>query len=256
MPPPVNVAEAKLLPVAQRSGTALEWTCVDECIQGVKACRCCGHRFAGGPDRIALHVLKVTPTWQWWRTYGRQWPHLRWFAMRLTAHGASASACERNWSTYEWVHSKKRNRLGVVRAEKLVRTFSNLGLLSRNEMYEAGFVEWDEETVFEEPDDEPATRARHSSPRSSPHRAARPPLGTLGPRPRAVSVQAAAVSAVAAPVVGLPVTGIPQGIPLAPVTHVQVLMGQPQVVAGRGRGRAGSSNGRAAGKGRGRGLRG
>lgn len=44
---------------------------------------------------------------------------------------SSASSCERNWSSYEFIHSKKRNRLNTERAEKLVYVHSNLRLLSR-----------------------------------------------------------------------------------------------------------------------------
>lgn len=125
-------------------------------------------------DKIAS--AKTMPAWRWWRTFGRPWPHLRWFAMRLTAHGVSACSCERSWSAYEWIHNKKRNRLSVWRAEKLVRSFSNLNLLSRNAMYESGFVEWDTEMLIDEDDeDEPAQQVlRSTPPRSSERLAARP----------------------------------------------------------------------------------
>ena len=41
----------------------------------------------------------------------------------------AACACERNWSTYDYIHNKKRNRLTADRAEKLVNVFSNLRFL-------------------------------------------------------------------------------------------------------------------------------
>ena len=52
---------------------------------------------------------------------------------------SSACSCERNWSTYDYIHNKKRNRLEAQRAEKLVYIFSNLRLLKklRNVSYEA-----------------------------------------------------------------------------------------------------------------------
>jgi hypothetical protein len=59
-----------------------------------------------------------------------------------------------------------------------VRSFSNLGLLSRSDMYESGYVEWDVEMVFEEPDAEPCLPSC-----SSPNRAARPTLGNKRPPP-------------------------------------------------------------------------
>jgi len=146
---------------------------------------------SGGVSADKILSAKTMPTWRWWRTFGRPWPHLRWFAMRLTAHGVSACSCERSWSAYEWIHNKKRNRLSVERAEKLVRAFSNIGLLSRNAMYESGFVEWDTEMLIDENDeDEPA----HQPPRSSPRLAARPsaPGSTLGapvPAARVLSLE-------------------------------------------------------------------
>ena len=42
-----------------------------------------------------------------------------------------ACACERNWSTYDYIHNKKRNRLKAGRAEKLVFVFSNLRLIMK-----------------------------------------------------------------------------------------------------------------------------
>ena len=58
----------------------------------------------------------------------------------------SACACERNWSTYDYIHSKKRNKLAPARAEKLVYVFSNLRLLKKVEglEYEEQCWEWDE----------------------------------------------------------------------------------------------------------------
>jgi hypothetical protein len=59
-----------------------------------------------------------------------------------------------------------------------VRSFSNLGLLSRNTMYESGYGEWDVDMIFEEPEAEPCLPSR-----SSPNRAARPALGNKRPPP-------------------------------------------------------------------------
>ncbi len=58
-----------------------------------------------------------------------------------------ALACERNWSTFEFIHSKKRNRLTSERVADLVFLFSSLHL---REMffdleYKERFVEWIDE---------------------------------------------------------------------------------------------------------------
>jgi hypothetical protein len=114
-----------------------------------------------------LAAARDMPSWQWSQTSGKHWPHLRWFAMRLTAQGCSACACERNWSTYEWVHSKKRNQLGVHLAEKLLRSFSNINLLNKFEAVSNSFVPWDLEMITDDEPDDSGVTAREP-PRSSP----------------------------------------------------------------------------------------
>jgi len=58
-----------------------------------------------------------------------------------------ASVCERNWSTYDFIHNKKRNRLRPDRANDLVEVFSNLRLINKvnNIEYEEQMVAWDNE---------------------------------------------------------------------------------------------------------------
>jgi hypothetical protein len=68
----------------------------------------------------------------------------------------------------EWIDNKKRNRLGLTRAEKLVRSFSNLNLLSRNAMYESGFVEWDIVMIIDEEDEEEPARQHCAAVRVAP----------------------------------------------------------------------------------------
>jgi hypothetical protein len=55
--------------------------------------------------------------------------------------------CERNWSTYDFIHNKKRNRLRLDKANDLVEVFSNLRLISKvnNIEYEEQMVAWDNE---------------------------------------------------------------------------------------------------------------
>ncbi len=58
-----------------------------------------------------------------------------------------ASACKRNWSTFEFIHSKKRNRLTFERAADLVFVFSSLRLREKlfDLEYKEQFVEWIDE---------------------------------------------------------------------------------------------------------------
>ncbi|KAL8456618.1 hypothetical protein ACS0TY_034738 [Phlomoides rotata] len=58
-------------------------------------------------------------------------PHLRSIAVRLLGQVSSSSCCERNWSTYSFIHSTKRNQITLEHAENLVYVHNNLHLLSR-----------------------------------------------------------------------------------------------------------------------------
>ena len=46
-------------------------------------------------------------------------------ARRILAQICYASACERNWSMYSFVHNKERNRLKHSHAEDLVNIYTN-----------------------------------------------------------------------------------------------------------------------------------
>ncbi|GAV83902.1 hypothetical protein CFOL_v3_27347, partial [Cephalotus follicularis] len=58
---------------------------------------------------------------------------------------SSSSCAERNWSTYSFVHSIKRNKMTPQRAEDLVFVHTNLRLLSRRSptYKEGGSKMWD-----------------------------------------------------------------------------------------------------------------
>lgn len=68
----------------------------------------------------------------WWLVHGVNAPILQKVALKLLAQPCSSSCCERNWSTYSFIHSLKRNKMTPHRAEDLVFVHSNLRLLSRN----------------------------------------------------------------------------------------------------------------------------
>uniref|UniRef100_A0ACD5VAK5 Uncharacterized protein n=1 Tax=Avena sativa TaxID=4498 RepID=A0ACD5VAK5_AVESA len=56
------------------------------------------------------NMVKRNPL-DWWRSYGGRAIELQRFAKRIVSLCASSSGCERNWSTFEFIHTKKRNRL-------------------------------------------------------------------------------------------------------------------------------------------------
>jgi hypothetical protein len=81
----------------------------------------------------------------WWETYGSETPDLAAIAIKILSQPISSSSAERNWCTYEYVHSAKRNKLNATNADKLVYVHSNLRLLSRvTESYKKGpHAKWD-----------------------------------------------------------------------------------------------------------------
>ncbi|GKD64224.1 hypothetical protein Tco_1306332 [Tanacetum coccineum] len=58
-------------------------------------------------------------------------PLLQSLAFKVLGQPTSSSCCERNWSTYSFIHSLRRNKLSPKRAEDLVFIHNNLRLLSR-----------------------------------------------------------------------------------------------------------------------------
>ncbi|GKB63029.1 hAT dimerization domain, ribonuclease H-like domain protein [Tanacetum coccineum] len=81
----------------------------------------------------------------WWSTYGSETPELADVAKKVLSQPISSSSAERNWSTYSYIHSVKRNRLNNKRADKLVYIHSNIRLLSRfTDSYKEGpLKKWD-----------------------------------------------------------------------------------------------------------------
>ena len=96
-------------------------------------------------ETMVLELTKDMPTYQWWIQHGGQYRALQRVAVRVLAMISGAGACERVWSTYDFVHSKKRNRLAPERASDLVYVFTNLRLLKKARGSET-FADWDEET--------------------------------------------------------------------------------------------------------------
>ncbi|XP_042013429.1 uncharacterized protein LOC121761818 [Salvia splendens] len=72
----------------------------------------------GNPLAIR-HRNQMAPA-EWWKHYGSKAPNLQNFAIRVLSLTCSATGCERNWSTFQHIHSKKRNRLAQERLNNLV----------------------------------------------------------------------------------------------------------------------------------------
>ncbi|CAD6239315.1 unnamed protein product [Miscanthus lutarioriparius] len=69
----------------------------------------------------------------WWRLYGTETPALQKIATRILSLTSSSSGCERNWSGFEGVHTKKRNRLTTAHLNKLVNIQFNSKLINKKE---------------------------------------------------------------------------------------------------------------------------
>ena len=72
---------------------------------------------------------------EWWKFFGCDVPNLQKLAIRILSQTASFSGCERNWSVFERIHTKKRNRLEYQRLNDLVYVHYNLRLQHRYENF-------------------------------------------------------------------------------------------------------------------------
>ncbi|XP_025628477.2 uncharacterized protein [Arachis hypogaea] len=91
--------------------------------------------FSGGregfDDCDSLNDRGVLDAKSWWLVHGIHAPTLQKIALKLLGQPSSSSCCERNWSTYSFIHSLKRNKIKPKRAENLVFVHTNLRLMSR-----------------------------------------------------------------------------------------------------------------------------
>ncbi|KAM2798942.1 hypothetical protein COP1_003841 [Malus domestica] len=67
----------------------------------------------------------------WWSTYGNVVPNLQRITIKILSLTTSSSRCERNWSTFEGIHTKKRNRLDTTRLNNLVYVQFNVRIMNK-----------------------------------------------------------------------------------------------------------------------------
>jgi hypothetical protein len=90
----------------------------------------------------------------WWFTSGSVGKLLPHIARRILAQVVFFSSCERNWSSYSFVHSKARNRLLPSRAEDLVYVYTNSRVLNQNVPFtNKAATEWYRQTIVSEDSD-------------------------------------------------------------------------------------------------------
>ncbi|KAG1663926.1 hypothetical protein FOA52_002242 [Chlamydomonas sp. UWO 241] len=83
-----------------------------------------------GTNLVMWEAARKMPAHLWWYEFALpKAPELSKVAMRLLTICTSSSGLERAWSTYEFIHNRRRNRLRATRASKLVDIFSNMKLV-------------------------------------------------------------------------------------------------------------------------------
>ncbi|XP_058096049.1 uncharacterized protein LOC131241284 [Magnolia sinica] len=80
---------------------------------------------------IARESRNTIPPGIWWDEYGDSAPGLQRVAIRILSQVCSASTFERNWSTFQQIHSEKRNRLDKETLNDLLYISYNLKLANR-----------------------------------------------------------------------------------------------------------------------------
>ncbi|XP_028065080.1 uncharacterized protein LOC114268155 [Camellia sinensis] len=83
-------------------------------------------------SRVAIDSRAIRSPANWWIHFGSKTPELTKFAIRILSLTCSASGCERNWSTFESIHTKKRNKLEHKRLNVLVHVKYNTKLRERS----------------------------------------------------------------------------------------------------------------------------
>ncbi|KAG1656923.1 hypothetical protein FOA52_015316 [Chlamydomonas sp. UWO 241] len=83
-----------------------------------------------GTNLVMWEAARKMPAHLWWYEFALpKAPELSKVAMRLLSICVRSSGLERAWSTYEFIHNRRRNRLRATRASKLVDIFSNMKLV-------------------------------------------------------------------------------------------------------------------------------
>ncbi|XP_025693051.1 uncharacterized protein [Arachis hypogaea] len=101
------------------------------------------------PDVMRGLLDLVTLYYEWWRLFGGSTPCLQKIAVCILSQASASSGCERNWSLFYQIHTKRRNRLEHDILNDIVYVTYNLRL--KSSICQVDF--WvTEEVVKKEPD--------------------------------------------------------------------------------------------------------
>ncbi|CAI7877068.1 unnamed protein product [Closterium sp. NIES-54] len=82
----------------------------------------------GMPEAVAQRKLVKEGKYsmvKWWQWNGTDAPRVAGLAVRVLSQAVSASPCERGWSSWDVVHTARRNRLGSAKCRDLVYVAHN-----------------------------------------------------------------------------------------------------------------------------------
>ncbi|KAK3228588.1 hypothetical protein Dsin_000469 [Dipteronia sinensis] len=80
---------------------------------------------------VALRGRESLAPATWWSLYAVDCPELQRLAIRILSQTCSITRCRRNWSMFERIHLKKKNRLEHQRLNDLIFVHNNLHLQQR-----------------------------------------------------------------------------------------------------------------------------
>eukprot|EP00644_Phytophthora_capsici_P002617 jgi/Phyca11/543299/estExt2_Genewise1Plus.C_PHYCAscaffold_110514 len=77
------------------------------------------------PEARAQHS-RYSPA-SWWGAHIKKFPMTAKIALKVFCISTSSAAAERSWSTHDYIHCKRRNRLSLDTVMKLVSIYTNMG---------------------------------------------------------------------------------------------------------------------------------
>ncbi|XP_052177547.1 uncharacterized protein LOC127791603 [Diospyros lotus] len=96
---------------------------------------------------LAITSCRTIRPDDWWKIFGYDGPTLQKLAIRILSQTSSSSGCERNWSVFERIHTKKRNILEHQRLNDLVYVHYNLRLQNRSKVDKRSYDPVDYESI-------------------------------------------------------------------------------------------------------------
>ncbi|XP_052177543.1 uncharacterized protein LOC127791598 [Diospyros lotus] len=98
---------------------------------------------------LAITSCRTIRPDDWWKIFGYDALTLQKLAIRILSQTSSLSGRECNWSVFERIHSKKRNRLEHQRLNDLVYVHYNLRLQNRSKVDKKSYDPVDYESINE-----------------------------------------------------------------------------------------------------------